>query len=200
MFYTSVCHSVYGGGQCLPTRGGSTSRGLHYGGSASRGILPPEGDLHLRLLPMEVCIQGGSAYRGAALRVDLPRGLHSGSLPTGDLPPGVSAYRRVCIQGFCLQGVCIQGEGLGRPPGSAYGDVCLQRVVGQSPWNQKSGWYVSNWNAFLYFRMFTLGFFTNAWSWEYMALLQTLFALIFAVFFLLATYDVSKYEIRYQWM
>ena len=167
------------------------------------GGLPPEGSTSRGGSASEVAAYGGlhpggSAYRGAALRVDLPRGLHRGSLPTGDLPPGVSAYRRVCIQGFCLQGVCIQGEGLGRPPGSAYGGVCLQGV-GQSPWNQKSGWYVSNWNAFLYFRMFTLGFFTNAKLGIY-ALLQTLFALIFAVFFLLATYDVSKYEIRYQWM
>ena len=48
------------------------------------------------------------------------------------LPPGMSAHRRVCIQGFCLQGLCIGGGGagwvdpLGLPLESEKRMVCIQ--------------------------------------------------------------------------
>ena len=113
------------------------------------------------------------------------------------LPPRVSAYRRFCIQGFCIQGVCIQGEELGRPPWSACGGVCLQGGFADPLESEKRVVCIQV-ECFLVFQDVYTRIFHKRTKLVILALLPTLFAHIFAVFFLLATYYVSKYEIRYQ--
>ena len=132
-------------------QGGLPTRGLHgggfslqEGGSAYRkGICLQEGVCLKRGLPIggmpmgQVCIQGGSPYRGRVGQTPSPElekhpggsasiwglCLHEWVLPTGmggwadPLPKTRKASRGV----FLHEGVCIQGG------------VCLQGGVGQTP-------------------------------------------------------------------